>query len=346
MTIKELFLGDGIAPLANALSCGTYWRNKKRVAESYSAYRRNFYMKQILSLLAIGVLGAWTTTAQTTASGQAGASTQSQTAVQTSKSGAQASGSGSAATSSSASTNANAGNNSASISNGSKIDATLATSLDAKRSKAGDPVEARAAQDVKQDGKVVLKKGTRLVGHVTQAQARASGQTQSQLGIVFDHAVLKNGQEVPFNASIQALAAAQSATAASTGADDVIASSSGMGAAQGSARSGGGLAGGVASTAGATAGAATGAVMNTASSVPATAGGTLNTATRSTGAVGGLNSTGRLASNSSGVFGMEGLSIDSAASSATQGSMIVSSTKNVHLDSGTQLLLRTAAQAQ
>jgi hypothetical protein len=86
--------------------------------------------------------------------------------------------------------------------------------------------------------------------------------------------------------------------------------------------------------------------MNTASSVSSTAGGSLNAATRSTGAVGGLSSTGRLASNSSGVFGLEGLSIDSAASSATQGSMIVSATKNVHLDSGTQLLLLTTAQAK
>jgi hypothetical protein len=303
-------------------------------------------MKQIFSLLAIAMLGAWATAAQTSASGQASASTQSQTAAQASKPGARASGSGSAAPASSASANAKEGNNSASISNGSKIDATLATSLDAKRSKPGDEVEARAAEDVKQDGKVVLKKGTRLVGHVTQAQARAKGQTQSQLGIMFDHAILKNGQEVPFNASIQALAAAQTAAAASTGADDIVASGSGMASGQGMARSGGGLAGGVASTAGTTAGAATGSVMNTASSVPATAGGSLNTVTRSTGAVGGLTSTGRLASNSSGVFGMEGLSIDSAASSATQGSMIVSATKNVHLDSGTQLLLLTTAQAQ
>ena len=303
-------------------------------------------MKRILSVLAIGMLGASVAAAQTTASGQAGASTQSQTTVQTNNSGAQASGNGSAGASSTMSSktpaNSNAGNSSASISNGTKIDASLATSLDAKRSKVGDEVEARAEQDIKQDGKVVLKKGTRLVGHVTQAQARAKGQSQSQLGILFDHAVLKNGQEMPFNASIQALASSQSAAAASTGADDIVASGSGMGAAQGSARSGGGLAGGVASTAGA----ATGGVVNTASSAPVNAGGSLNTVTRSSGAVGGLTSTGRLASNSSGVFGMEGLSIDSAASSATQGSMIVSATKNVHLDSGTQLLLRTTGQAQ
>jgi len=31
-------------------------------------------------------------------------------------------------------------------------------------------------------------------------------------------------------------------------------------------------------------------------------------------------------------------------SSATQGSLIVSSTKNVHLDSGTRMVLRVAAQ--
>lgn len=307
-------------------------------------------MKQIFSLLAIGVLGALTASAQNYTSGQAGASEQSQTSMQTNNSGAQASEKGSATASSSMSSSmpksANSGNNSASISSGSKIDATLATSLDAKRSKPGDEVEARAAEDIKQNGKVVLKKGTRLVGHVTQAQARANGQTQSQLGIVFDHAVMKNGQEMPFNATIQALASAQSMASASSGADNTMASGAGMGAAQGSARSGGGLAGGVASTAGATANAATGTVMNTASSAPMNAGGSLNSVTRSSGAVGGMTSTGRLASNSSGVFGLDGLSIDSAASNATQGSMIVSGTKNVHLDSGTQLLLRTTGLAQ
>jgi hypothetical protein len=277
------------------------------VKEYNSAYRRDIHMKRILSLLAMGMLGAWTTAAQTTASAQAGASTQPQTAVQTNNSGTQVSGSGSAATSSLASATTIAGNNSASISNGTKIDATLATSLDAKRSKPGDEVEVRTEEDVKQDGKVVLKRGARLVGHVTQTQARANGQTQSQLGIMFDHAVLKNGQDIPFSASIQALASAQSVAADTAGTDDRMASGGGMGAVQGTAR-GAGLVGGVASTAGATAG----TVMNTSSSVPMNTGGTLNAATRSSGAVGGLTSTGRLSSNSSGVFGLEGLSIDSA----------------------------------
>jgi len=293
-------------------------------------------------LLAIGVLGASAVAAQSTVENQAGVSAQSQSSAQVNGPGAQVSGNGSVAASSSMATSANAGTGAMKLSDGTKIDATLATSLDAKRSKPGDEVEARTAEDVKQDGKVVLKKGTHLVGHVALAQARANGQAQSQLGIVFDRAVLKNGQEIPFSASIQALASAQSAATTATGADDMMASSNDMGAVRGSARGGAGLAGGVTSTAGAT----TGAVMNTAASVPSTAGATLNAGTRSASSVGGLTSAGRLASNSSGVFGMEGVSIDTAASTATQGSMIVSSTKNVHLDSGTQMLLRTSAQAQ
>jgi hypothetical protein len=286
------------------------------------------------------MLGAWTVAAQSSASVQTNTSTQSQGSVQADKSGAQASGNGSSSTSASA----NAGKSSAGVSDGTKIDATLANSLDAKKNKPGDAVEARTTQDVKQDGKVVLKKGTHLVGHVTQAQARAKDQTQSQLGVVFDHAVLSNGQEVPFHATVQALAAARSTAAATAGSDDIVASGGGvgMGSASGTARSGGGLVGGVASTAGA----AAGSVVNTAGSASGNAGGTLNGAAHSMGAVGGLTSTGSLASNSSGVFGLQGLSIDSAASSATQGSMIISSTKNVHLDSGTQMLLTVSGQAQ
>jgi hypothetical protein len=98
-----------------------------------------------------------------------------------------------------------------------------------------------------------------------------------------------------------------------------------------------------------TAGAATGAVTNTAANVPAVAGGavnsTANAAGATRGAIGGLNAAGQLTSNSQGVFGLEGLNLNSAASNSTQGSLITSTSKNVHLDSGTQLLLMSQAQA-
>jgi hypothetical protein len=297
-------------------------------------------MNRVFFVVMVGTLGAYTAAAQGSASAQAGASAQSQTSAQTTMSGTQASTSDSA----SAAGSAKAGKNSADVSSagmlssGTKIDSTLTKPLDAKKCKPGDVVEARAAQDVKQDGKVVLKKGTPLMGHVTEAQARANGQSESRLGVVFDHAVMKDGRQIPLNASIQALASQQSSAMAGAGSDDVMASAGAMGTASGGARAGGGVLSGAASTVGATAG----GVVNTAGSVPGSTAGNLGAMARSTGAVGGLTSSGRLASNSSGVFGLEGLSIASAASGAAQSSAIVSATKNVHLDSGTQMLLSVA----
>jgi hypothetical protein len=297
-------------------------------------------MNRVFFVVMVGTLGAYTAAAQGSASAQAGASAQSQTSAQTTMSGTQASTRDSA----SAAGSATAGKNSADVSSAgilsscTKIDSTLTKPLDAKKCKPGDPVEARTAQDVKQDGKVVLKKGTSLMGHVTEAQARANGQSESRLGVMFDHAVMKDGRQIPLNASIQALAASQSSAMAGAGSDDVMASGGAMGTASGGARAGGGVLNGATSTVGATAG----GVVNTAGSVPGGTAGNLGAMARSTGAVGGLTSSGRLASNSSGVFGLEGLSIASAASGAAQSSMIVSSAKNVHLDSGTQMLLSVA----
>jgi len=94
-------------------------------------------------------------------------------------------------------------------------------------------------------------------------------------------------------------------------------------------------------------------VTNTAANVGGVAGGAVNTAANaggsvagaSKGAVGGLNAAGQLTSNSQGVFGLNGLNLNAAASNATQGSVITSAGKNVHLDSGTRMLLVSQAQA-
>ncbi len=62
-------------------------------------------------------------------------------------------------------------------------------------------------------------------------------------------------------------------------------------------------------------------------------------------AVGGVNAAGRLTSDSRGVFSMNGLSLDSVATKNTQGSMITSTGKSVHLDNGTRMLMVTEANA-
>src|SRR5713226_8621406 len=267
---------------------------------------------------------------------QASSSASGSTSVQTDKSGAAAS------SNTSTSTSAKAGHSSASLSGGTAMNATLSQPVDAKKNKPGDQVTAKTTEATKSEGKVVIPKGSKLIGHVTECKQRSKEEKESVLGIVFDKAILKNGEEIPLNVTVRALAAAQTAAASSVGSDDLSAG----GGAVGSARAGGGGAlGGVRSTAGA----ATSAATNTAANTGGVAGGavnsTVNAAGTARGAAGGLNAAGQLTSNSQGVFGLEGLNLNAAASNSTQGSLITSTSKNVHLDSGTQLLLVSQAQA-
>jgi hypothetical protein len=224
----------------------------------------------------------------------------------------------------------------AQLANGTTVNAVLVNPVDARKNKPGDAVVAKTTQDVKSDGQVVIPKGSRVIGHVTQANARAKGESQSSLGIVFDHALLKGGQEVPLNTTVQAVAAAQSAAYASTADDMGSMSSMGSGAVSSSARSSEGLLGGVTSSAGATAG----TVTNVATGIGGNAGGALNSATSAGGSV-----TGSLNSTSAGVVGLPGMTLNSATSTMAQGSLITSTGKNIHLDSGTQMLLKVTGNA-
>ena len=274
------------------------------------------------------------------AAAQASASGSSSTAAQASgdKSGAQAS------ANPSTSASAQAGQSSVSLSSGTTVNAALTQPVDAKKNKTGDQVTAKATQGVKSEGRVIIPKGSELIGHVTQCKARSKEEKESAVGMVFDRAILKNGEEIPLNVTIQAIAAGQGAASASEGADD-MAMGAGAGTTGSARAAGGGALGGVTSTAGG----AAGAVTNTAANVGGAAGGavnsTVNAAGAARGAAGGLNAAGQLTSNSQGVFGLNGLNLSSAASSSMQGSVITSSSRNVHLDSGTQLLLVAQASA-
>ena len=123
-----------------------------------------------------------------------------------SQSGAQSSSHRQAQTSgnASASTSASAQNGQAngSLATGTAFNAALSSPIDSKKCKPGDPVNAHSTEAVKSEGKTVIPKGSKLVGHVTQASARGKGESESSLGIVFDKAILKNGQEIPLNAEI------------------------------------------------------------------------------------------------------------------------------------------------
>ena len=291
--------------------------------------------------IVVGTFFGLSAAAQSQTGAQAGAQSSSQTSVQVGQTQAQASGSASVSTAASAQN----GQASGSLASGTAFNAALSSPVDSKKCKPGDAVNAHTTEAVKSEGKTIIPKGAKLVGHVTQASARAKGESESALGIVFDKAILKNGQEIPLSAGIQALASAQSGVSAAGSDMDAMGAS---GAGSGMAGGRGGV-GGVTSAAGG----AVGAVTNTAANVGGVAGGAVNTAANaggslagaSKGAVGGLNAAGQLTSNSQGVFGLNGLNLSAAASNATQGSVITSAGKNVHLDSGTRMLLVSQAQA-
>src|SRR5437773_2019653 len=291
--------------------------------------------------IVVGAFSCIAAAAQAQTGAQASTQGSSQTSVRAGQ--AQASGNASASTSASAQN----GQANGSLAAGTAFNAALSSPIDSKKCKPGDPVNARTTEAVKSEGRTVIPKGAKVVGHVTQASARAKGESESALGIVFDKAILKNGQEIPLSVGIQAIAAAQSGVSAAGSDMDAM---GGMGSsAAGSGKAGGrGAVGGVTSAAGG----AVGTVTNTAANVGGAAGGAVTTAANaggsvtgaSKGAVGGLNAAGQLASNSQGVFGLNGLNLSAAASNATQGSVITSAGKNVHLDSGTRMLLVSQAQ--
>lgn len=233
-------------------------------------------------------------------------------------------------------TSASANGSGEALNSGTTLQAELTRPIDAKKAKPGDEITAKATQDVKSNGQVVVRKGSKLVGHVTEAQARTKDNAESKLGIVFDHAVLKDGSQVAFTGMVQALAAAQTAPL-SAGTDDTMAGGGSVSGtaprAMGNTGAVGGVVGGAASSVGSTVGGVGDTVGSVGSSAAGTVGGTAN---------------GTLSGASRGVVGLKGLTLNSAASgsTSTQASVISSTTQNVKLDSGTQMVLLVTGGAQ
>jgi len=283
-------------------------------------------VKIILASCVIGSLMVGTALAQTSAASRTSAAASDKTSVSAGKSGAQVNSSASA----NAAENANLSKNgsraaaASQLQSGTAIHATLDKPVDARKAKPGDAVIAKTTEDVKSGGQVIIPRGSKLVGHVTEVQARGQGQAESQLGLAFDHAVLKNGTQLPVSMGLQAVGGAAEAAQVE---DDSLMSSGGVagGTAVG-ARSGGGLAGGV--------GATTGGLMSTAGSA---SGATLQTAASSGAHLNGVAGS-SLNHSSQGVVGLPGMSLGS---STTGSGMLTSRSSNVHLNSGTQMILRT-----
>lgn len=110
--------------------------------------------------------------------------------------------------------------------------------LDAKHARVGDRVVLKTTEKVHTADGTVIPRGTRLVGHVTQVQAHDSAHADSQMGIAFDRAELKNGQSIAIHTLIRGVNPSPGAMAMnSMNNDDPM---SGMGEPMGGATAGGG----------------------------------------------------------------------------------------------------------
>jgi hypothetical protein len=207
-----------------------------------------------------------------------------------------------------------------STSDGTWMSAALVGSLDAKKNKPGDLIEAKTTQDLKQDGKTIIPKGTTLTGHLTQAQPRAKDQPQSTLGILFDRAGMQYGTPLQARIVLEAVAIPQRLPNAFGNEDNAV-------KADGIDRGFGGS------------GALDSATSGRALPVDA------KKKPQLPGNFGGLDDKGALMPGSQGVFGIDETAIDYEASSYT-GVVLVSTTRNVHLDARTQMVLRFLGQTR
>jgi hypothetical protein len=217
----------------------------------------------------------------------------------------------------------------------SNVSAELAHKIDSKNAKVGDEVVAKTTATAQLQG-TTLPKGTRLMGKVTEVQAKSHDQHDGRLAFTFDRAVLREGQEIPIHATLRSISAPASVAAMGDATDDFAATGGPvMASSGGSAHAGGGLLGGgggaIAHTGGLVSG-ATSSLGNTSGRLAGTADGTLRTG------AGVVSQTGISAMAT--VHDLPGIS---ATASASGGAMLQGTGRDVQLSGGTQLILGVSA---
>ena len=267
-------------------------------------------------------------------------------------------GQGSAALSGPASGRGSANASAAAVNQMRPVKGELMGKLDSKSARVGQSVVVRTTEKLQTANGMVIPKGSRLMGHITEVQAHGSGHANSSMGIVFDRAELKNGQSFAIHSVIESVAPSASAMAASSMEGDdsfgtPMAPMMGGGAIGGGAIGGGTMGGGRAGggLVGGTVGGAASATGNVASNLGTTTGGAMRTtgslASNATAGVGNdvrgaAGATGSLDTHASAI---PGVMLEGDATGSASG-MLSATKRNVHLDSGTQMVLGIAAASR
>ena len=199
----------------------------------------------------------------------------------------------------------------------STVFAVLTKSLESKSATANQEVILRTTSDVIVNGKVIIPKGSKLLGHVSEVATKGKDEPQSVLAIIIEKAVTTDGTEIPLQAIIAAVARPSSALSSDPTYGMMHSNEPKMiGTGPGSAPSTGGL-----------------SASSKASSTAAVATANIK---------GGMDETSLLDENSQGAEGYEGLSLSWHLMAPPPVTVFASKGKNVKLEAGTQMLLRMA----
>lgn len=268
---------------------------------------------------------------------------------------------------SSAAGNRSASQNSSMVQSGTNISAELLTSLDVRHAKPGQKVVAKVTRDVKQDGHTVIRKGSRLVGHVVAAQAGANANAASRMEVSFDQ-LLQGRSTTALNTVVTSIVSVPRAPEPEPMPMPMEAPEpapmSGPAPAGGRVAGGGGLAGGAVGSVGSTVGSvgsvgsSVGSTVGAAGQVAGNAGSIGgNAAGMGRGAAGVTGNAIRVSSitgaNSDASAGMSNrlanASLGSSAGAANRTgatSVFTSPRRNLNLHSGTQLQMQVVGSAQ
>jgi hypothetical protein len=227
-----------------------------------------------------------------------------------------------------------------------QVTGQLENKLDTKTAKAGDEVVLKTSEKIKTADGMVIPKGSRLIGHVTEVRAHSKEQAESRLGLEFDRLEMRGGQTMAIHSMIESISPSASAVAGATMADEEAFDAPMGGGAVNSGAVGGGRIG-----SGLVGGAAGGASMAT-SRVGSGIGSTAGSAVRATGDVSGdaaanLGRGVNGAASGAGFVGahatgIQGVMLNGDVAGAASG-QLTAANRNIHLDSGTQMVLGIAA---
>lgn len=199
----------------------------------------------------------------------------------------------------------------------SNVIAVLTGSVETKTAHVGDEVSLNTISDVFVDGAIIIPRGSKLTGHLSEVLLKGKDQPESVLAFSVENASLRSGVNIPLQAIVAALAAPRKDSLATDPTFGMLHSNEPK------------MVGGASSAAGS-------------GNLGASSKASSNAAVATANLQGKLDHPTILDKDSQGAVDLEGLNVTWRLISPPPLTVITSKSKNLKLESGTQMLLRMA----